>query len=171
MSSEAPCRSGVASFTSRKVVTAKRALSVVTSQAALTATGRVMIKRLRCSDLPPLRLARTNVVTFVARHLLVLRMTKADTERRHHHRRARIAAQLMTCAAGRNIASTRLRARRVTAEARRMRIEVGRNRHGHAAARGFMTSHAVNTAHADVPRVIEFHSETNQPRRKRFHRS
>jgi hypothetical protein len=42
-----------------------------------------------------------------------------------------------------------------------MRIEVGRDRHRDAAARGFMTRGATHTSHADVSRVIELHSETH----------
>jgi hypothetical protein len=90
--SKAPRRSGVAPFTTREIVTAERALTVVTSHATLAPSRRVMVERLGRGDLSPLRLACTHIVTFVACHLFVLRVTKTDTECRHHRRRARIAA-------------------------------------------------------------------------------
>src|SRR5690349_4302453 len=52
-----------------------------------------------------------------------------------------------------------------------MRIEIRRNRHRHSAARRPMTSRATDAAHVYMPRVIEFHSETHQPRGKWLHRS
>jgi hypothetical protein len=78
----------MAPFTTRKVVAAKRALPVVTRHATLAASRRVMVERLRRGDLSPLRLAGSDVMTFVTRDLVVLSMTKTDTECRHHCRRA-----------------------------------------------------------------------------------
>ena len=170
-SSEPPRCPRVAAFADSKVVTAKRAFPVVTSHTTLTTPCRVMIQRLRRCDLSPLRLTRPDVVTFVACNLSVLRVTKTDAKRRHHHWRARIAAELMTRSARRNIAPARLRTRRVTTKTCGMRIEISRYRHRHAAARGPMTCCATYTSHIHVPRMIEFHSETHQPRRKRLHRS
>jgi hypothetical protein len=151
----------MAPFTTREIVAAKRALTVVTGHAALTTAGRVMIERLRRRNLSPLRLPGANIVAFVARQLFVFRMTKANPKRRHHHRRTRIAAELMTGAARRNIAPARLRARRVTAEAGCMRIEISWNRHRHSAARGPVTSRAADTAHRNVARMIELHPKTD----------
>jgi len=151
----------MAPFTTRKIVAAKRALAVVTSHAALTAPRRVMIQWFRRGDLSTLRLTGTNVVAFVARHLLVLCVTEPDPKGGHHHRCARIAAQLMAGTARRNITPARLRARRVTAEAGGVRIEVSRNCHRHAATGGSMTSRATHTSHVHMPRVIKLHSETH----------
>ena len=66
----------------------------------------------------------------------------------------------MTRAAGRNVATARLRAGRVTSIARRVRVEAGRNRHGDAAARRPVTGRAINTTHAQVTRMIKLHAET-----------
>jgi len=151
----------VASFTTREIVAAKRTLAVVTSHTTLTSAARMVIQRLGRGDLSLLRLAGTNIVTFVARDFLVLSVTEANAKRRRHHRRARIATKLMTRPARRNVAAVRLRARRVTTKARRVGIEVGRNRHGDAAARGPVTSRATHAAHRNVARVIELHSETH----------
>src|SRR6476646_6884655 len=105
MNSEPPLRSGVAMFAASEVVAAKRTLAVVTRHTTQAAAGRMVIERLGRCHLSPLRLACSNVVTFVACDLLVLSVTKADTKRRHHRRRTRIAAKLMTCPARRNVAA------------------------------------------------------------------
>jgi hypothetical protein len=86
----------VASFTSCEIVAAKRAFAIVTRHAALAPARRVMIKRFGCCYLAALRLARTDVVTFVTRHFLMLGVAEPDAKRRHHHGRARITAELVT---------------------------------------------------------------------------
>lgn len=168
--SKAPCWSSVAALTCREVIAAKRALAVVTSHATLATSSRMMVERFRRCHLPPLRLTSADIVTFVTVHLFMLCVAETDAERRHHRRGARIAPKLMTRAARRNVAATRLRPRRVTTETSRMRVEVSRYRHRDAAASRPMTRSAIYASHAYVPRVIEFHSETHQSRRKRLRR-
>ena len=94
---------------------------------------------------------------------IVLRMTEANSERGHVLWCARISAQLMARAAGRNIATVRLRARRVTTEAGCMRIEISRYGHHHTAARRTMAGSTTDIAHANVLCVIELHPEAHQP--------
>jgi len=71
----------------------------------------------------------------------------------------------MTRAAGRNVATARLRAGRVTSIACRVRVEAGRNRHGDAAARRPVTGRATDVSHVHMPRVIELHAKAAQPRK------
>jgi hypothetical protein len=54
-----------------KVVTPKRALAVMTSHTACSATGRMMIERLRHGHLSSLRHTRPYLVTFFASNFLV----------------------------------------------------------------------------------------------------
>ena len=154
-------------FACGEVLAAEGAFAIMTSHAALRFSSRVMIERLGSCHLPALRLASADLMTFVASNLLVLCVIEADAEGRHHLRRARVTTQLMTGAARRNVAAARLRARRVTTIAGRVRIEAGRNRHRYAAARFAMTRRTTHAAHTQVSRMIEFHPKTLQPR-KRF---
>ena len=90
----------------REVISTKRALPIVTRRAALAAPTGVMIQGFRRRNLKPLRHARAHLMTVVAvRFLIVLCVAESDSERRHVLGCARISAQLMTSAAGRNIAS------------------------------------------------------------------
>ncbi len=91
-----PGRAGVTTFAGSEVFASERALAVVTSHAALAASGRVMIERFGSRHLSALRLARADLMTFVTENFRVLRMTKANAKRRHHFRRARVATQLVT---------------------------------------------------------------------------
>ena len=77
----------------------------------------------------------------------------------------------MTGSARRDVATARLRARRVTAETSCMSVEVSRYRHGHAAAGGPMTGGAVDAAHGQVFRMIELHAKANQPIGEWFYRA
>lgn len=155
-----------------EVIIAKGALAVMTSGATLRASGGVMIQRFWRGDLSPLRQAGADLMTIGAVGLgIVLGVAEADTERRHILRRARVATQLMTSAARRDVAPTRLRARRVTTEAGCVRIEISRDGHRRTAARRTMARHTTDVAHCQVFRVIELHPETHQPRRKWFSRS
>jgi len=129
-----------------------------------------MIQRLGRTYLPPLRHARLYLVTLVAGYLQMFRMTETDAKRGHEFRRAGIAAQLMTGAAGRNVAAAGLRPRRMTAITSCVRIETGRNRHRDPSASRSMTCCATDATHRDVPRVIELHAKALQVR-KRFQRS
>jgi len=97
--SKVPRCSRVAPFTNREIVVAKRALAVMTSHATLSPSRRVMIERFRRGNLSALRQAGPDLMTFIAGDLLMLCMTKANTERRRELGRPRISAQLMTSAA------------------------------------------------------------------------
>ena len=77
----------------------------------------------------------------------------------------------MTGSARRDVATARLRPRRVTAKTSRVRVEVSRYRHGHTAARGPMTGGAVDAAHRQMLRMIELHAKANQPIGKWFYRA
>ena len=77
----------------------------------------------------------------------------------------------MAGSARRDVATARLRPRRVTAETSGVRIEIRGNRHGHTAAYGTMTGGAVDAAHREMLRVIELHAKANQPIGKWFHRA
>ena len=129
-----------------------------------------MIERLRRSDLPALRPAGQDLVTFGARLLLVLRMAEANAKGLRECRRPRIATQLMTGAARGDIATAGLRARRVTAITGGVRIEARRYRQRHPVAAGAVTGGAAHSPHVHVRGVIELHAEALQTR-KRFQRS
>jgi len=132
----------VALLTRGKVVTSERTLPVVTCHATLDAASGVMVQRLRCSYLTALWLAGANPVTFVASHLRVVDVTKADAERRHYYRCARVTTRLMTCAARGNVAPAGLRALCVAAKTGCMRAEIRRYRHRRAAPSLTMTARA-----------------------------
>lgn len=117
----------MAAFANGKVFAAKRALPVMTSHATWSAPGGVMIERLRLRDLPALWHPGANLMTLVAGGFLMLRMAEADPKCLRELRRARISSELVTGAAGRNVASTRLRARRVALITGRMRIKARGN--------------------------------------------
>jgi len=168
--SKVPGRCSVAPFTNCEIITAERTLAIVTSQATLRATGRVVIERLRRGDLSSLRQAGTHLMTFVASHFLMLRMAEADFECRRKFRRARIATQLMTSATRRNVAAAGLRARSVASIAGCVRIETRGNCEGHATARRAMTRRATNASHLQMQGVIELHAKALQAR-KRFQSS
>jgi hypothetical protein len=65
MSLKTPCRTGMATFANRKIVTAKRALAVVTSHTTLSAAGRMVIGGFRRCYLAALRQTRLNLMTLV----------------------------------------------------------------------------------------------------------
>ena len=60
----------MAAFTDCKVVTAKRALAIMASHAALRAARGMVISRLGSGDLSPLRLSRSYLMTIIAGQLL-----------------------------------------------------------------------------------------------------
>ena len=103
----------VAPFAHREVVATKRALAIMTGHAALSPAGRVMIQRFGRRNLSALRHTRSDLMTLIATNLLMLRVIEADPECLSKFRSPRIAAQLMTRAARRNISTVRLRPRRV----------------------------------------------------------
>ena len=149
-------------FANGEVVIAESALAIVTRRATLRAPGRVMIQWFRCRNLTSLRQAGANLMTiFTVSLWIMLRMAESKPEGGHVLRGARIAAELMTSAARRNVAPVRLRARRVTTETSCVRIEVRRNCHGDPAAHRTMTSGAVDAAQRQVLCMIELHAEAD----------
>ena len=77
----------------------------------------------------------------------------------------------MTSAARRNVAAARLRARRVTAIANRMSVEVNRYGHRRTAAHFAVTRRTGDVTHLHVQGMIELHAEADQSIRKRFERA
>lgn len=102
---------------------------------------------------------------------IVFGVTEANSERRHVRRRSSISAQLMTGAARRNVAPVRLRPRRVTTKAGRMRVEISGYGHRDTATRGTMTGDAADAAHREMLRMIELHAKAHQARGKWFQRA
>jgi hypothetical protein len=164
VTSKAPLCSRVAPLTNCEIITAERALAVMTGHAALSATGCVMIQRFRRGDLPSLWHPGSNLMTFVAGNLLMLCMTKANAKGLRELRRPSVSAQLMASAARRNIAAVSLSPGSVASIAGRMRVESHRDRHSYAATRRSMTCCAANASHLEMKRVIEGHSEALQTR-------
>jgi len=160
----------MASPANSEIVPAKSALAVVTCQATLPTTRRVMIERLWLCDLAALRHAGPDLMTRVARSFGMLRVTETDAKCLRKRRRPRIAPQLMTNAARRDITPARLRFAGVTPVASRMRAEACRNRKRDATSCRAMAGRASSTAHVQVARVFELHIETSQAR-KSFQRS
>ena len=115
MRSKMPGGSGVATLADSEIITAKRALTIVTSHAAWPATGGVMVERFRRSDLFSLGHAGAHLMTLVASNFLMLRMVEADFECRRELRSARITTQLMAGPTRRDVSAIRLRAWRVAA--------------------------------------------------------
>jgi hypothetical protein len=98
-SAKAPHGSSVTSFADREVIIAKCAFAVMTCHAAQSSTGRMVVQRLRCRDLPSLRHAGAHLMTIVAVSLwIVLGVTEANPERRHVLRSTRVTTQLMASA-------------------------------------------------------------------------
>jgi len=154
----------VATLANRKVIAAERALAVMASHTAHPAAARVMIQRFGRGDLSSLRHAGSNLVAFVASFFLMLCMTKANAECLRERRRPRISAQLMTSAARRNIATLSLCPRAMASITSCVGAESRRDRHSHATTGRSMTRRAANTAHLEMQRVIELHSEALQTR-------
>jgi len=161
-----PRRSAVTSLANYKIVAAERAFPVMTRHAALGPASRMMVQRLRRGHLSPLRHSRPHLMTFCTGELLMLPVVEADSKRLGHLRSARITAQLMTGAAGRNIAAVCLRAWRMAAITRRVRIESRGYRKGNAATGWLMTGGAAHAGHFQMKRVIEFHSEASKSRER-----
>jgi hypothetical protein len=149
------------SLTNRKIVIAKRAFAVMTGRTALASSAGVMIQRRRRRDLASLRHTGAHLMAVVTVSFwIMLSVTEPDSERGHVLRCARIYAQLMTSAAGRDVASIYLPARRVTAKTGCVRVEISRDGHGDPAAHRTMTSRATHVSQRDVSGMIELHSET-----------
>ena len=90
----------MATFAHGEVVIAERALAVMTTRAALTAAGGMMIQRFWRSDLSTLRQAGAHLMTVVTVSLRIMfRVTESNSEGRHVLRRTCISAQLVTRAA------------------------------------------------------------------------
>ena len=100
----------------------------------------------------------------------MLCMTKTYPKRLREFRRSRITSQLMTRAAGRDIAAAGFRACRVATIASCMRVKARWYGKRDAASRWAMTGRAAYATHIQVARVIEFHPKTLQAG-KRFQRT
>jgi hypothetical protein len=124
----------------------------------------VMVQRLRIGNLAPLWHPGEDSMTFLATHVVVLCVTEADTEGPGELRRPRVAAQLMTGAARRNITPTRLSAWCVTLVAGAVSIESGGNRQRDTSARWSVTGCATDVSLTHVPSVIELHAKAAQAR-------
>jgi len=157
----------VATLTNCEVIAAKRALAVMASHATLRATGCVMVKRLRRRNLFSLRHACSNLVAFVAGYFLMLGMIESYAEGYGGLSSPGIPTQLMTRAAGRDIATAGLRARSVASITSCVRAESRGYREANAATRWSMTRRATYTSHLHMQRVIELHAKALQMR-KRF---
>ena len=129
------------------------------------------MSRLGGSDLAPLRLPRSDLMTIITAQLLrgaVFSMTKIHAKCRGPLGSSRVTAELVTSAARRNIPAAGPRARRMTAIASRMRAETDRNRQRDAAPCRTVAGSTTHIPHIQVSRVIEDHAEALQPR-KRLH--
>jgi len=166
--SEVPGGLRVAPLASREIITTKSPLPVVTRHATKSARRSMVIKRLwRCYLIWPRR-AGSNPMTFVASQsfrLIVLCMAEAEAECRSCFARANITTGFVAHSAGRNIPIARPGAWAVALVTSDMRIYSGRNRHGHTAGAGAMTSDTANTAHFEVTRMIESHTEAFETRK------
>jgi hypothetical protein len=78
--SKPPGISGVTPFAHAEVIIAKGTLAVVTRHTTLPASGGVMIERLGLGNLPALRHAGPDLMTFAARGLFMLVVTKTDAK-------------------------------------------------------------------------------------------
>lgn len=155
----------MAAGTNGKVIAAERPLTIMTRHATHDPSRRMMIEGLGCCHLSSLWHSRSHLMTFVAVNLLMFCMTKTDAKRLREFGRSRIAAQLMTGAAGRNIAAAGFRARRMTTVASCMGVKAGWYGERDATSRWAVTGRAANAAHTQMARVIEFHSKTTQTRK------
>src|SRR6266542_3948862 len=108
-----PSRSSVATLANGKVIAAERALAVMARHTAHTAARCVMVERFRRRDLPSLRQSRSNLVAFVASYFLMFGMIESYAECLGEFRSPRVTIQLVTRAARRDVAATRLRSRRM----------------------------------------------------------
>ena len=143
-----------------KIVAAERPLTVVATGATERIGPRVMIQRRRRGHLPASRDTRPNAVAARATQFLrgvMVGMTETNAKRARLLGSADQTAELMTRAARSDVTSVCLRVRRVTSEARDVRVQARGNRKRHAAAVGPVTSAA---SRGGVFRVIESRVET-----------
>ena len=82
-------------FANAKVITPKRPLSIMATQATFAAPRGVMIQRLWLGHLSSLRHAGNDLMTLSASYLFMLSMTEANPKRLGELRRPGITAQLM----------------------------------------------------------------------------
>jgi hypothetical protein len=87
-----------------------------------------MVQCFGLGGLPPLRHPGPDLMTLIAGHLAVFRMTESNAKRLRKLRSSPVSAQLMTGAARGNVASAGLSLRGVAAKAGVVRIEPGGNR-------------------------------------------
>ena len=89
--SKMPRLSRIAAGTNGKVITAERALAIMTGHATQRPSRRMMIERLGCSHLSPLWHSRAHLMTFVAVNLLMFCMTKTHAKRLREFGRSGVA--------------------------------------------------------------------------------
>src|SRR5215471_13909710 len=118
-----------------------------------------MIKRLGRGDFIslPARADPMTVGTVQVFVPVVLRVTKADPERRRRLAGTNVTACFMTDPTRGDVPVTGFCLRAMTLKALNMCVEPRRNCQSHATAVWLMTARATNASHRCVPRMIEFH--------------
>jgi hypothetical protein len=158
----------MASLADQEVIASESFLPVVTRHTTEGSWRSVVIKRQRRTDLKSLRYSRSYPVTFITTQsflFVVLRMTEANPKGRSRLACSGITTRFMTKTARRNLLIARFSLRTVALITGDMRVEAGRNRHRHSAASRPMTCDASPAVHPHVPRVVESHVETAEPRK------
>ena len=89
----------MAALANGKIIAAECTLAVMTSHATLSASGRMMVKRLRRSNLPALWLTGPDLVTLSTGFFLMFSVTESNTKSLCGLRCPIIATQLMAYAA------------------------------------------------------------------------
>jgi len=113
----------VTALADTKVIAAKGAFPIVTSQATLAASRGMMIQRLGLSHLSPLGHAGKDLMALSASYLVMLSMTEADSKRPGEFRCPGITAELVTGTARRDVTTSGLGALSVTSETGCVRIK------------------------------------------------
>jgi len=106
----------VAAFANAKVITPKRPLSIMATQATFAAPRGVMIQRLWLGHLSSLRHAGNDLMALSASYLVMLSMTEADSKGPGEFRCPGITAELVTGTARRDVTTSGLGALSVTSE-------------------------------------------------------
>jgi hypothetical protein len=129
-----------------------------------------MVKWLRRTYSPPSCLDAVTLVASQSLGTIMFCMTETDTKRGRGLRRTSITFHLVARATSRDIATIRLRTRRVTAKTICVRIEPCWYGECDATTQRAMATRTTQAAQVLVPRVIETHSKTRKPW-KRFYSS
>ena len=133
--SKSPAIARVTLNTRRKIIAAKRSLSVVTRHATAGSWRRVVVER---NGRRHRRQRRPGPVTIIATQSfrrIMFRMTEPNSKCRGLFGRANKTSQLMTSAARRDVTPVHLCRRRMTTETRYMSIHPRRDRERHTAAK------------------------------------